>query len=84
MKFKSIYLTLILILLIIFNINIEAKAESNLANKETIIIGLDVNFPPMGFLDESGEIVGFDIDLAREVFNYLGYEVEFQPINWDS
>ena len=84
MKFKSIYLTLILILLITFNINLEAKAESDLSSKDTIIIGLDVNFPPMGFLDESGEIIGFDIDLAREVFTSLGYEVKFQPINWDS
>ena len=32
-----------------------------------IVIGLDDNFPPMGFRDDKGEIVGFDIDLAKEV-----------------
>ena len=32
----------------------------------SIVVGLDDNFPPMGFRDEKNEIVGFDIDLAKE------------------
>ncbi|MBO4914989.1 MAG: transporter substrate-binding domain-containing protein, partial [Oscillospiraceae bacterium] len=31
-----------------------------------LVIGLDANYPPMGFTDEAGEIVGFDIDVAQE------------------
>ena len=31
-----------------------------------VVIGLDDNFAPMGFRNEKNEIVGFDIDLARE------------------
>ena len=38
----------------------------------------------MGFRDEKNEIVGFDIDLAKEVAKRMGVEVEFQPIDWDS
>ena len=30
-----------------------------------IVVGLDDNFPPMGFRDEKNELVGFDIDMAR-------------------
>ena len=48
------------------------------------IVGLDDSYPPMGYRDEKNEIVGFDIDLAREVASRLGVEVEFQPIDWDS
>ena len=51
---------------------------------ESIIVGLDENFPPMGFRDEQNELTGFDIDLAKEVASRLGMEVTFQPINWDS
>ena len=36
----------------------------------------------MGFRDDKGELVGFDVDLAEEVFNRIGFEVEFQPIDW--
>ena len=50
--------------------------------KEKIIIGLDINVPPMGFIGSSGDIVGFDIDLANEVFK--NFNVIFQPIDWDS
>jgi len=62
------------------------KDESLEAVKKAgkIVVGLDDSFPPMGFRDESGEIVGFDIDLAREAAKRLGVEAEFRPIDWNS
>ncbi len=55
-----------------------------ITEKGVLILGLDDSFPPMGFRDRDGEIVGFDIDLAKEVANRLGVELKFQPIDWDS
>lgn len=49
-----------------------------------IKLGLDADFAPMGFTDESGNIVGFDIDLANAAAEKMGVEVEAVPINWDS
>ncbi|MFT3812411.1 MAG: amino acid ABC transporter substrate-binding protein [Acidovorax sp.] len=49
-----------------------------------VVIGLDDNFPPMGFRDEKNEIVGFDIDLAREAARRMGAEAEFKPIDWSA
>ena len=49
-----------------------------------IIVGLDDNFPPMGFIGDNNEIIGFDIDLAKEASKRLGREVEFRPIDWSS
>ncbi len=48
------------------------------------IVGLDDTFAPMGFRNESQELVGFDVDLALEVSERLGVEVRFQPIDWDA
>lgn len=45
-----------------------------------MVVGLDDSFPPMGFRDENNEIVGFDIDLAKEVGKHLGVDVEFKPV----
>lgn len=42
-----------------------------------LVVGLDDNFPPMGFRDEKNELVGFDIDMAREAAKRAGLEVEF-------
>lgn len=49
-----------------------------------IIVGLDDTFAPMGFRNNSGELIGFDVDLAKEVGTRLGVEIKFQPIDWDS
>ena len=52
--------------------------------KKTLIIGLDDQFPPMGFRNEKNEIVGFDVDMAREASKRMGVQVEFKPIDWSS
>ena len=36
----------------------------------------------MGFRDEKGELVGFDIDLAKEASKRMGVDIKFQPIEW--
>lgn len=54
------------------------------AEQKKMIVGLDDNFPPMGFRDDKNNIVGFDVDMAREAAKRLGREVEFKPIDWNS
>ena len=62
----------------------EAPAAAAPAAAQAIVIGLDDNFPPMGFRDDKGELVGFDIDLAREAGKRIGAEVSFKPIDWNA
>lgn len=50
--------------------------------KEAYVVGLDDTFAPMGFRDEQGELVGFDIDLSTAVAELLGYQFDYQPIDW--
>lgn len=49
----------------------------------SFVLGLDDSFPPMGFRGESGDIVGFDIDLAKEVADRMGVELKLRPVDWD-
>ena len=62
--------------------NDEAAAGNE--SGETIVVGLDDTFAPMGFRDESGELIGFDIDLANKVGEELGVNIEFKPIDWNA
>ena len=48
------------------------------------VLGLDDSFPPMGFRDDNNEIVGYDIDLAKEVASRLGLKFRAQPISWSA
>lgn len=52
-------------------------------DKGYFIVGLDATFAPMGYRDENGELVGFDIDLAKEVAKRMGVEARFKPCEWD-
>ena len=47
-------------------------------------VGLDATFKPYGFKDANGEIVGFDIDLAKEVAKRRGWKLELKSIDWDA
>jgi polar amino acid transport system substrate-binding protein len=38
----------------------------------------------MGFRDENNEIVGYDIDLAKEAAKRLGVQLVTQPIDWNA
>ena len=74
-----------LALSLIFVLSMTALAEDDSLKRMTdsgkLILGLDDSFPPMGFNNEKGEIVGFDIDLAAEVCARLGVELVLQPID---
>lgn len=48
-----------------------------------LVIGLDDSFPPMGYRQADGKLVGFDIDAAEEVAKRLGIKTEWQPTAWD-
>lgn len=52
--------------------------------RTTLTVGFDANFPPYGYTDDSGEYVGFDLDLAEEVCARNGWELIKKPIDWDS
>ena len=52
----------------------DGDAVAALKSRGVFVLGLDDSFPPMGFRDENNEIVGFDIDLAKEVAARLEQE----------
>ncbi|HJF85052.1 amino acid ABC transporter substrate-binding protein [Megamonas hypermegale] len=64
--------------------NEQSSSEGGADSSKPIVIGLDDSYPPMGFKDENNEIVGFDIDLAKEAAKRLNRPVEFKAIDWSS
>ena len=60
------------------------KADSEKAERDTLTVGFDEEFPPYGYKDENGEYVGFDIDLATEVCKRNGWTLKLQPIDWNN
>ena len=59
------------------------QSLKKILDKGQFVVGLDDEYPPMGYVDENGEIVGFDVDLARAVCRRLGVELVLKSIIWD-
>lgn len=53
------------------------------SGKKTVVVGYTI-YAPMNYEDENGNLIGFDTELAKAVFENLGYEVIFQKIDWNS
>jgi polar amino acid transport system substrate-binding protein len=60
------------------------RSLDTVMSRGRLVLGLDDSFPPMGFRDENNQIVGYDIDLAREVARRMGVELVPQPIDWNA
>lgn len=82
--FKKFSLLAVAMILTVGMVGCSGKGDkkASVNDKKEIIVGFDNTFVPMGFLDDKGETVGFDIDLAKETFKRMGREVKFQPIDW--
>ncbi len=66
----------------------DKKAEDKDApakeEKTTLVVGLDNAYPPYGFVGDDGNLTGFDIDLATEVAERNGWDLELEAIDWDA
>ncbi len=59
-------------------------ANQTANDEDTFIVGFDAEFPPYGYKDDSGNYVGFDLDLAQEVCDRNNWTLVKQPIDWDA
>ncbi|MBQ3291908.1 MAG: transporter substrate-binding domain-containing protein [Mogibacterium sp.] len=56
------------------------------ASEETFVFkhGFDLDYPPYSYVDDNGETNGFDVEMAKAVCEYYGWEYEAVPFNWDA
>ena len=62
----------------------DASNNATANDENTFIVGFDAEFPPYGYKDDSGNYVGFDLDLAKEVCERNNWTFKAQPIDWDA
>ncbi len=46
--------------------------------------GFDLDYPPYSYIDDNGEVGGFDVELCKAVCEYNGWTYEAVPFNWDA
>ncbi len=40
-------------------------------------------YPPFNYLNESGDVIGFDVDVGQEIADRLGMELDYVTTSWD-
>ena len=55
-----------------------------LAETATLKAGTSPDFPPFEALDDAGNVVGFDADLAAAIAEKIGMAIVFEPTSFDS
>jgi len=60
--------------------NARADALADIKSRGKLLAGVKYDTPPFGFVDEKNEVVGFDVDLVREIGKALGVPVELVKV----
>ena len=78
MKFRKLSLFVMVAALLVTSLVTGCQPKSN-----KIVVATDATWPPMEYVDENKEMVGFDIDLMKAIAKEAGFEVEFKNVAWD-
>jgi polar amino acid transport system substrate-binding protein len=64
------------------DIDTDAKADTlaDIKAKNELVVGTKADYPPYGFRDKSGGIVGIEPDLGADIAKRLGVKVRIEPV----
>ncbi len=82
MKEKRFYKTITLIFAILIFMSCIADVYAN--EKQTIVVGTNAEYAPFEYLDENGDLCGFDIELMEAIAESQNVEIEWKDLPFDS
>lgn len=57
-------------------------AQANLTGSKQIIVGGDFNYPPYEFINEDGELTGYNVELSQEIAAVMGLNIKIKLMPW--
>ena len=74
----------VLVLLVSFTGCRKIDTMARIEKSNQVIMGTNAAFPPFEFINDQGEVDGFDAALAKEIADELGVELVIENMNFDS
>ena len=71
------------ILKVILLISLLAVLSCGKEESDVLYVGTNAEYPPFEYLDENGNVVGFDIDLMNEISKIIGKKIEIKDMTFD-
>jgi len=74
-----------IIVICLLSVTMPAMAGTldDVLSKGVLTVSTDANYAPQSFLDDKGNLVGFDIDVAKAVASRLGVKAKHVTPDWD-
>jgi len=82
-SFKYFFVCLGSFIIVFWMIHLKQFPSSSPQNSKYLIIGLQSGYPPFEFIDSNGNIVGFDVDLAKLIAHKLGKELIIKDMEFE-
>jgi cystine transport system substrate-binding protein len=60
-----------------------AGLPAHVVSSGKLTVGLEGTYPPFNYQDDSGHLVGFEVDFANALAQRLGVAADFKPGKWD-
>ena len=51
---------------------------------ETLVMGIDPEYPPFSYLGDDGEYTGFDVEICKAACEAMGCDLEIFAVDWDN
>lgn len=71
------------ILKVILSICVVAVLSCGKGESDVLYVGTNAEYPPFEYLDEDGNVAGFDIDLMNEISKIIGKKIEIKDMTFD-
>ena len=59
-------------------------AVSDYSKEHPLLFGIDMDYPPMEFIDEEGQPQGYDIEFTKELMERLDISIAYSPNTWEN
>ncbi len=85
MNARPILMTLLLALILQTYVAAQSALQpvDEIESDWNVAVATDATWPPMEYVNRDGELVGFDIDLVREIGRRAGFRPQFITVPWD-
>lgn len=81
--FKKYRIPLIAVLAVISFFATKSSQTTEKPSQDTLVVGLQSGYPPFEFMDTTGKIVGFDVDLAGRIADKLGKKLVIKDMEFE-
>ncbi|MBJ7449938.1 MAG: transporter substrate-binding domain-containing protein [Parachlamydiales bacterium] len=67
----------------LFTILTVTSCQKSQTSRPQLIVGLQAGYPPFESINEKGEVIGFDVDIAQELAESLGKDLKIVEMGFD-